>query len=92
MARLYGGAGRLTGRNGGFRARAVAAVSLAWHKAGCSCGIRGLCDAKRAAGDRLAARLQARALKSRWHGDGVRPPAARAALGRSAVSTHQSTH
>jgi hypothetical protein len=72
--------GALNGQQRRFPARAVAAVSLAWHKAGCSCGIRGLCDAKRAVGDRVAARLQAKALKARWQGDGGRPPAARAPL------------
>lgn len=49
----------------------LAAVSLAWHKFGCSCSIRRLCDAKQAVADCMAARLQAKSLTARWAGGGV---------------------
>jgi hypothetical protein len=47
------------------------ALSLPWHFAGLSCGLRGLCDAKRALSDRVVGKMQSKRLKVRWTRDGV---------------------
>jgi hypothetical protein len=49
----------------------LAAIAVSWRTAGLSCGLRALCDAKRAASDRLSGKMQAKRLKVRWKGEGI---------------------
>ena len=49
----------------------LAAISLPWSRKGLSCGLRGLCDAKRALADRLSAKMHSKRLKVHWKGKGV---------------------
>jgi hypothetical protein len=56
----------------------LAAISLPWHTLGLSCGVRFLCDAKRALVDHVYAKKHAKKLLVRWRP--VRPGARRAVL------------
>ena len=47
----------------------LAAIAIPWHVCECSCGLRALCYAKRALSDRLAAKFQAKRLKTKWAAD-----------------------
>jgi hypothetical protein len=51
----------------------LAAISVPWHILGLSCGVRGLCDAKRALVDHFYAKKHAKKLLVRWRP--VRPGA-----------------